>query len=98
MVSFVLCFAISECTTKIIFLYQPNVSMMQFIFTRSIVQLIFLAVIINKQAKYVLYDCIESKLVVPLIIRVIMGNITFFMIMYSLKNLPLLIINIVMNT
>ena len=57
-----------------------------------------LAILINKDAKYILYGCIDRKYIPSLIMRVIMGNLTFFLMTISLKYLPLLITSIVVNS
>lgn len=60
--------------------------------------MVLLAILINKDAKYILYGCIERKYVPALIMRVVMGNLNYFLMMISLKYLPLLITTIVVNS
>lgn len=67
-------------------------------FLRCLVQVVFLALLINKRAKYILWDCIPRDLMTSLLIRVILGNANFYVVMMALKNLPVVVVTVVGNT
>lgn len=60
--------------------------------------MLILVLALNKNIKYVMYDCLERKYLPALITRVIMGNLTYFIATMSIQHLPLLIVNIIGNT
>lgn len=88
----------SDALSKVIFLFHPEIGVVQYAFARGLIQLVLLAILINKDVKYILYGCIDRKYIPSLIMRVFMGNLTFFLMTISLKYLPLLVTSIVVNS
>lgn len=57
-----------------------------------------MAILINRDAKGFLYDKVASDMVVPLVIRVCSGVISFLCVYYAIKNLPIFLVSLIMNT
>lgn len=98
MLGFVACFSLSDSFTKLLFIYNPNLGVFESSFLRCLTQVLFLAILINKQAKWILWDCVPRELVSSLIIRILLGNANFYLVMMALKHLPVVVVTVVGNT
>jgi hypothetical protein len=70
--------SVSECLSKIVFVKEDGLSVVEFCFFRFTIQFIFMLLLINKNIKHVLWDCVPKDLILSLNIRVFAGLASFY--------------------
>jgi drug/metabolite transporter (DMT)-like permease len=95
---YVILTALSDSVSKLVYLDHPTLSVFEFLFWRTGIQLIFLIGLMNKDSKTYLVDKIERDLLTPLIIRVVSGVASFLCLYYAIKYLPIFLVSLILNT
>jgi len=98
MAGFVFFFSMSDVVSKILYIRNPGLSVVEFLFFRGIVQTLILGSLVAPNFKHIMYDCIPRKMVGSLMIRIASGLISFYCIYQAIKYLPILIVSLIINT
>ena len=97
MLLFVLIASLSDSASKILFLGHADLGVMEMLFIRGLIVLVFMAFLIGNQWRYILWDSIPRKMIAPLLIRCMSGLFAFFCISTAIKNLPIVLVALFQN-
>ena len=95
---YVILTALSDSVSKLVYLSHPTMSVFEFLFWRTGIQLVFLIGLMNRSSKSYLVDRVERDMITPLIIRVITGVMSFLCLYYAIKYLPIFLVSLILNT
>ena len=90
-------FAFNFIFAKIIYESKPQTSPLQLLAYRSIISTAIMAVTINRNLKYVMFDSIPEGKWYPLCARVVQGNFTIYVNFTSIKFFTLTMVAVVNN-
>ncbi len=95
---YVILTALSDSISKLVYLSHPTISVFEFLFWRTGIQLIFLIGLMNRSSKSYLVDKVQKDMITPLIIRVMTGVLSFLCLYYAIKYLPIFLVSLILNT
>eukprot|EP00347_Sterkiella_histriomuscorum_P015516 403356734 len=97
MFMYVILTCLADSVSKLIYLKHKELSVYEFLFIRSFVQISFMMSLVNKNAYEILIGNLKRDMILPLCIRVFAGVISFFFINTAIQNLPIFIVSLVIN-
>ena len=98
MFSSVLCYSFAESITKLLYIRNPDIEIIEFIFFRFLTQFVMIFALTNIKTKIILWDTVPRRLIPALVIIVACGLASFLCLYTAIKYLPMLIIALVGNT
>ncbi len=57
-----------------------------------------MSTLVNKRAKEIMITSVSKDMILPLVIRVCTGVLSFFLTYYAIKYVPIFIVSLVINT
>jgi drug/metabolite transporter (DMT)-like permease len=99
MLMFVVANSLADSTSKILFSrHQQTLGVTEMLFLRGVIVLVFMAFLIGKKARYILYDSIPGNMVLPILIRCTSGLFAFYCMSTAIKHLPIVLVALFQNT
>lgn len=89
--------SMGDMSSKLIFMYLPNLNIYYFMVVRATFQLFLFSLIINKQAKVILWDCLNKETIGPLLINMFATTYMYFAFYLSIKDIPMMLTITVCN-
>jgi drug/metabolite transporter (DMT)-like permease len=92
MMAFVVANALADSSSKILFIHHGGLGVTEMLFLRGVIVLAFLAFLIGKQARHILYDSIPRNMWIPIFIRCSSGLLAFYCLSTAIKHLPIVLV------
>lgn len=97
MISYALFAALSDSVSKLIYISNPKIGFLEFVFFRGLLQVIVVWALIFRKEKKVLYDDVPKSMFKLLGLRIFMGVLQFGFMFYSMKYVPIIICALFLN-
>lgn len=98
MMCFVVANSMADSSSKILFINHKGLGVTEMLFLRGVIVLVFLAFLIGKQARHILYDSIPRNMYLPIFIRCMSGLLAFYCLSTAIKYLPIVLVALFQNT
>lgn len=97
MLLFVISNSLGDSVSKLLYVSHSDLGVMEMLFMRGVIVLLFLVVLIRGRFKLILFS-VPRKMIFPLFVRVNTGLFAFFCMNQAIKHLPLVLVALFTNT
>lgn len=78
MLSFVVSNSLADSVSKLLYVNHGDLGVIEMLFMRGVIVIVFMAYLVGRRWKEILYDSIPRSMYLPLFIRVNSGLLAFF--------------------
>lgn len=98
MLSFVVSNSMADSVSKLLYVNHGDLGVIEMLFMRGVIVIVFMAYLVGRRWKEILYDSIPKSMYLPLFIRVNSGLLAFFCTNQAIKYLPIVLVSLFSNT